>query len=164
MTNLLQSWTSLAVALAILCSATSTAVALPPPMSPADLEKNSDFVGTIKVLNVVCVGPMPYRGKGPETNAYQACLQVQKVEKGKVPVNATVLVQWQSIPPRLLGPWAVAYYPGAVVRTHLKWNDNARVYDTTWWNAVTDRIEQPKNQTLPNQPGEVAVAPTAKAN
>src|SRR6516162_1238829 len=74
-------------------------------MSAEDLEKNSDVVATVRVLAVVCTGQAPYGKTTEQTTTYQAWLQVVSVKKGDVKENQTLLVEWQDVPKKLVGPW-----------------------------------------------------------
>src|SRR5258708_5132018 len=121
----------LALALAVLLA--DRASALPAPMSPADLEKNSDVIATVKVRSVTCTGEVEARGG--KVLAYQAKLEVVEVKKGTVKPGDVLTVEWQDIPKGLVGPWKVDYFPGEKVATHLKYDAEKKAYATTWWNA-----------------------------
>src|SRR4029077_7419777 len=84
------------------------AAALPPPMSPEELEQKSDVVATVRVLAVACAGEVKPPGSKENVPQYQAWLQVVSATKGSVKPKQTLLVEWHDLPrPMLLGPWKV---------------------------------------------------------
>ena len=56
---------------------------------------------------------------------------------------------WRAIPKDMVGPWAVYYYPGEVVLTHLVKRSGGVSYGSTWWNAKGDDVKAPENTDLP---------------
>ena len=145
-------------AVAGLALGASAARALPAPMSAEDLEKNSDVVATVRVLAVVCTGQVPYGKTTEQTTTYQAWLQVVSVKKGDVKENQTLLVAWQDVPKKLIGPWKVEYLPGEEVPTYLKWNAEQKAYHTTWWNAKGKPTKPATADKLPEKDGQVIIA------
>jgi hypothetical protein len=143
----------LALALAVLLA--GPAPAIPPPMSPADLEKNSDVIATVKVRSVTCTKEVEARGG--KVLAYQAQLEVVEVKKGTVKPGDVLTVEWQDIPKGLVGPWKVDYFAGEKVTTHLKYDAEKKVYATTWWNAK-GKSETNVEMKLPAKPGETISA------
>jgi hypothetical protein len=145
----MRTFIALGVTLVIACRA----VALPAPMSPADLEKNSDVIATVRVLGVTCIGTA---GAAPrEVPVYQAWLSILKLEKGAVKEQQTVLVQWKDTPKGLIGGWKVEYFPGEEVKTYLKWDAEQKVYTTTWWNAKGKPTKPADVNKLPTEAGAV---------
>lgn len=65
---------------------------------------------------------------------------------------------WTEAPKRLLGPWAVRYFPGEEVWTHLVRNSDDGTYRTLWWNARGKQIRPPETTALPTEPGETVQA------
>jgi hypothetical protein len=129
------------------------AVALPAPMSVAELDKNSDVIATVRVLAVACTGQAD-RGN-QKVFVDQAWLSVVKPTKGPVEARETVLVQWRDVPKDVVGPRKVEYFPGEEVVTHLKWHAEKRVYETTWWNAKGKPTKPADFDRLPPRPGLV---------
>ena len=149
------------LATAIALTATRPASALPAPKGADVLEKESDFVGKVRVLTVVCTGEVEVGKPGKDkfkVLAYQGLLQVVEVKKGTVKVNEALLVRWQELPKGLVGGWRVAYYPGEEAATHLKWNTEHKAYDTTWWNAKGKPTKEADVKTLPEKIGAFSVA------
>jgi len=126
-------------------------------MKPEELEKSSDFVGTIRVLAVTRIGSTRHASTGEELPVYQAWVQVVETKKGKSAPGETMIVQWQEIPKKLVGPWRVPYYAGEIVTTHLRLDASGRTYTTTWWNAKGSPTRQ-GNPDMPARTGEVIVA------
>jgi hypothetical protein len=139
------------------------APALPPPLSPADLEKQSDVIATVRVLAVTCTGQAPFGQTNERVPTYQAWLQIVEVKKGSVKPHETVVVQWQDIPKTLIGPWKVEYWPGEEARTHLRWDADRHVYATTWWNAKGKPTRPAEVAELPGKPGQVITATSLAA-
>ena len=71
----------------------------------------------------------------------------------------TVLVTWRAISKDMVGPWAVYYYPGEVVLTHLVKRSGGVSYGSTWWNAKGDDVKARENTDLPETPGQTFTAP-----
>jgi len=127
--------------------------AVEPPLPPQELERRSDLVTEVRVLDVVCTGYVPYGPKreGVRAAKYQAWLQILRVKKGKVGVGETVIVQWTEPEALRTGDWIVAYYPGEEVLAHLVWSPDERVYSTTSWNAKSVLRGPTKGTELPKQ-------------
>ena len=68
-----------------------------------------------------------------------------------------MLVTWRAIPKAIVGPWAVYYYPGEEVVTHLAKRSGGVTYASTWWNAKGDDVKAPDSRDLPTTPGETVV-------
>jgi hypothetical protein len=152
--------TSLIAALAALVAA--PALALPPPLSDAELDERSDVIATVRVLAVACTGETEMVNVRESLPVYQAWLQVVRATKGPVKPRETLLVQWHDVPKSgIVGPWKVAYFPGEEVRTHLKWDAKQRVYATTWWNAKGQPTRKADVTELPGRPGRTVQAKPA---
>jgi hypothetical protein len=106
----------------------------------------------------VCTGQAAYGKTTEQTTTYQAWLQVVSVKKGDVKENQTLLVAWQDVPKKLVGPWKVEYLPGEEVATHLKWNADQKAYNTTWWNAKGKPSRAATADKLPEKDGQVITA------
>ena len=130
------------------------AMALPAPMSNDDLMEKSAFVGVVRVLSVTCTALTPDKETGEDLPHYLAKLEIVDVKKGDVKPGETVLVTWRAIPRGIVGPWAVNYYPGEEVMTHLTKADGDVAYKTTWWNAKGKNLKEPESTKLPMMPGE----------
>ena len=59
----------------------------------------------------------------------------------------------------MIGNWAISYYPGETLDTHLVWDNQEKTYRTLSWNstAVTNMPIQPNNK-LPIKMGNVNLA------
>ena len=136
------------------------ALALPAPMSNAQLVEKSTFVGVVRVQSVTCTAVTPSKEAGDELQHYLAKLEVVEVKKGDVKPGDTLLVTWRTIPRGLVGGnWSVNYYPGEEVMTHLVKGADDATYKSTWWNAKGQDIKEPPSTKLPTQPGETFVPP-----
>ena len=130
----------------------SPALALPAPMSDADLLAKSDLVALVRVLSVTCVSVSKDEQTGEALRNYSANVELIEVIKGDVAKGAEVTITFEDIPQGLLGPWSVFYYPGEMVWTHLvKQGDD---YTTTWWNGRGELVHKTDITTLPARPGE----------
>jgi hypothetical protein len=127
-------------------------MALPAPMSEKDLNDKSDLVAVVRVLSVTLTTITKDEKTGEELPGYMAQLRLLDVKKGDV-----VLVTWRAVPSKIVGPWAVYYYPGEEVLTHLTKRDGGVAYASTWWNAKGDDITKPESTELPKQPGQTVV-------
>jgi hypothetical protein len=87
---------------------------------------------------------------------------VLEVKKGDVKPGQTVLVTWRENPKGVLGPWAVGYYPGEEVWTHLTKRSGGATYATTWWNAKGQPIKPAQITVLQTTVGETVAIPEAK--
>jgi hypothetical protein len=143
------------LAAAGLLAVAGPARAIPRPLSPEELEKQSDAIVTVRVLGVACTGQAPApRGKTVPT--YQAWLLVLDVKKGTLKKDETILVHWRELPRGLIGGAPpVRYYPGEEVLTHLKWDAGRRQYGSTFYNAKGKPIKMPATQRLPEKPGDI---------
>jgi hypothetical protein len=132
--------------------------ALPRPLSPEELEKQSDVVAGVRVLAVTCVAQEPDKANKQTLSTYQAWLQIVSVKKGEVKENETVLVTWKEIPKGPIGAAPpVVYLPGEEVMTHLKWDEKQRLYTSTYYNAKGTPTK-PADGKLPEKVGEVSTA------
>ena len=86
-----------------------------------------------------------------------AQLRMIDVKKGDVKKGDVVLVTWRAVPTKIVGPWAVYYYPGEEVLTHLTKKSGGVSYGSTWWNAKGDDITKPESVELPKAPGQTVV-------
>jgi hypothetical protein len=154
MTRLLR-WLSLLVFVSAIAG---PALALPAPMSEQELMEKSDLVALIRVLAVTCTSIVKDEQTGEELPGYLATLKILEVKKGEVKQGEQVLVTWRAIPKGILGPWAVYYYPGEEVVTHLTKRSGGASYASTWWNAKGDDLKNPDTRDLPTIPGESVVA------
>jgi len=141
----------LAVLLLAITTATP-ALALPAPMSDADLLAKSDLVALVRVLSVTCVSVSKDEQTGEALRNYSANVELIEVIKCDVAKGAEVTITFEDIPQGLLGPWSVFYYPGEMVWTHLvKEGDD---YTTTWWNGRGEVVNKAAITELPTKPGE----------
>jgi hypothetical protein len=135
------------------------AFALPAPMSDAELMEKSDIVAVVRVLSVSCTAVTKDDATGEELPSYLANVRLLEVKKGDASEGDEVIVTWRAIPKGIVGPWAVYYYPGEVVLTHLTKKSGGVAYGSTWWNAKGDDIKAPESTELPSTPGETFDAP-----
>ena len=134
--------------------AATAAVAIPAPMSDAELVEKSDLVALVRVLSVACTSLTKDETTGEELPGYLATLQVLEVKKGDVKPGDEVLVTWREIPQGVLGAWVVRYYPGEEVWTHLAKRSGGVTYATTWWNAKGTPIKPAEVTELPTVVGQ----------
>lgn len=137
---------------------TTPALALPAPMSDQELTEKSDIVAVVRVLSVSCTAITKDDQSGEELPSYLARVRLLEVKKGEAKQGDEILITWRAIPTGVVGPWAVAYYPGEVVLTHLAKKSGA-TYGSTWWNAKGDDIKAPESTELPTSIGETFEAP-----
>lgn len=133
------------------------AMALPAPLSNEELMEKSAFVGVVRVLSVTCTAITPDKATGENLPHYLAKLEIVDVKKGDVKPGQTVLVTWRAIPTGIVGPWAVNYYPGEEVLTHLAKPDGDVAYKSTWWNSKGQSIKEAESMKLPMTAGETFV-------
>jgi hypothetical protein len=128
------------------------ALALPAPMSDADLLSKSDLVALVRVLSVTCTAITHDDFSKQDIANYSANVELIEVIKGDVAKGGEVNITFHEIPKGLLGPWSVFYYPGEMVWTHLvKEGDD---YTTTWWNGRGEVVNKAVITKLPTTPGE----------
>ena len=139
--------------LLVLCTLAQPALALPAPMSDAELVEKSDLVALVRVVSVTCTSVTKDPQTGQALPGYLAKLQVLEVKKGDAKLGDEVLVTWRTVPDGALGPWAVAYYPGEEVWTHLTKRSGGVTYASTWWNAKGKPVKEPETTDLPVQVG-----------
>jgi hypothetical protein len=130
------------------------ALALPAPMSDQELTDKSDVIARVRVLAVTCTSVTQDPNTGEDLPGYLAQLKVVEVEKGDVKPGDVVLVTWRAVPKDVAGPWAVYYYPGEEMVTHLTKRSGGATYASTWWNAKGDDMKSPDTRDLPTTPGE----------
>jgi hypothetical protein len=111
------------------------------------------------VLSVSCTTVTKDDKSGQNLPAYLAKVRLLDVKKGDARKGDEVLVTWRSISKDMVGPWAVYYYPGEVVLTHLVKRSGGVSYGSTWWNAKGDDVKAPENTDLPETPGQTFTAP-----
>jgi hypothetical protein len=138
------------------------AQALPAPMSEAELLEKSDLYARVRVLSVTCTSVAKDEQTGEDLPSYLARLRVIEAKKGDAKKGDEVLVTWRAVPSKVLGPWAVYYYPGEEVWTHLVKRSGGASYASTWWNAKGDELKNPDTRDLPTTPGETVVATPEK--
>jgi hypothetical protein len=146
------------VLLVLLVAGAVPAYALPAPMSDQELMENSDLVARVRVLSVTCTSVTKDEQTGEDLPGYLARLKVLETKKGEAQKGDEVLVTWRAVPTGIMGPWAVYYYPGEEVWTHLAKRSGGASYATTWWNAKGDDLKAPDTRDLPTVPGETVVA------
>ena len=146
------------LSLLVLCLVAQKVVALPAPMSEEELVQKSDLVALVRVLSVTCTAVGKDERTGEALPSYVAQLEILEVKKGDVKPGAQVLVTWSAVPKKVLGPWAVAYYPGEEVWTHLVKRSGGATYGTTWWNAKGQPVKPPEITELPTTVGQSVVA------
>jgi hypothetical protein len=146
--------------LALLAAFIATAaLAVPAPLSEQELTDKSDLVALVRVLSVTCTTITKDEQTGLDLPSYLAKLEVKEVKKGDLKPGESVLVTWRAVPKSIVGPWAVYYYPGEVVWTHLTKRSNGATYASTWLNAKSDIVTSPETKELPTQPGETVTPP-----
>jgi hypothetical protein len=139
------------------------ALAVPAPMTEQELTDKSDLVALVRVLSVTCTTITKDEQTGEELPGYLAKLKVLETRKGDVKPGETVLVTWRAMPKSITGPWAVYYYPGEEVVTHLTKRSNGATYASTWLNAKSEIVKSPDNKDLPTTPGETLNPPEEPA-
>jgi len=143
--------------LVLACLAALPALALPAPMTEAELMEKSDVVALMRVLSVTCTSITKDEQTGEDLPGYLATLKVIEVKKGDVKAGEEVLVTWRAVPKSIVGPWTVYYYPGEEMVTHLTKRSGGVSYASTWWNAKGDDTKSPDSRDLPTKPGETVV-------
>jgi hypothetical protein len=126
---------------------TVTSNALPAPLSKEQLLKQSDIIAKVKVIGVTKIGDVKNAIK------YQAWLKILKPIKGYVIVNDTIIVTWHKFDKKLIGSWAIDYYPDEELITYLIWDRDEKSYKNISWNSV-DKI-QSSGKKLPKNDGEI---------
>jgi hypothetical protein len=133
------------------------ALALPAPLSDDELLAKSDLVALVRVLSVTCTAVTKDKMTGQDLPSYSAKAELMEVIKGDEAKGGDVTITFHAIPTGLLGPWAVYYYPGEMVWTHLVRDGEA--YTTTWWNGRGDLVSKAVITKLPTKPGETVEVP-----
>lgn len=142
------------LSLLFVCLFAQPALTLPAPMPEAELLEKSDVVALVRVLSVGCTSVTKDEQSGEDLPGYLAILQVLEVKKGEVKPGDEVLVTWRAIPTGIVGPWAVFYYPGEEVWTHLTKRSGGVTYASTWWNAKGEPVKPPQTTDLPTTVGQ----------
>jgi hypothetical protein len=137
------------------------ALALPAPMSKAELLLKSDLVALVRIKSVTCVSVTKDERTGEDLPSWSAEAELIEVIKGDDVKGDTVAITFHAIPTGLLGPWTVYYYPGEMVWTHLVGKDG--YYTTTWWNGRGTLVSKAVIDTLPTTPGETVENPKGGA-
>jgi hypothetical protein len=150
-------------ALLIIATLATPALALPAPMPDQELLDKSDLVAVVRVLSVICTKVSKDDATGEELPSYLAQLKLIDVKKGDAKPGDVVLVTWRAVPTKIVGPWAVPYYPGEEVLTHLVKREGGVAYASTWWNAKGEDVTKPDSTDLPTKPGESVSPPKAGA-
>ena len=128
---------------------TVTSNALPAPLSKEQLLRESTVIARVKVIGVAKVGYVKNAIK------YQAWLKIIKPIKGEVIVNDTIIVTWHRFDKKLIGSWAIDYYPDEELITYLIWDRDEKSYKNISWNSV-DKI-QSSDKKLPTNDGEITL-------
>ncbi len=147
-----------AFALLVSCLIALPALALPAPMSEAELEEKSGIVALVRVMSVTCTSIIKDKTTGEDLPGYIAKLRVIKAKKGDVRPGGEVLVTWRAKSQKLIGGWTVPYYPGEEVWTHLTKRAGGATYASTWWNAKGDEVKPPETKELPTVVGKSALS------
>ena len=128
---------------------TVTSNALPAPLSKEQLLRESTVIARVKVIGVAKVGYVKNAIK------YQAWLKIINPIKGEVIVNDTIIVTWHRFDKKLIGSWAIDYYPDEELITYLIWDRDEKSYKNISWNSV-DKI-QSSGEKLPTNNGEITL-------
>jgi len=128
---------------------TVTSNALPAPLSKEQLLKESKVIARVKVIGVTKIGYVNNAIK------YQAWLKIIKPIKGDVIVNDTIIATWYKFDKKLIGSWAIDYYPDEELITYLIWDHDEKSYKNISWNSV-DKI-QSSGKKLPTNDGEITL-------
>jgi hypothetical protein len=101
----------------------------------------------VKVIGVVKIGQINGVVK------YRAWLKILEPTKGSVSINDTIIVAWHKFDKKLIGSWAIDYYPDDELLTYLIWDDNEKSYKNISWNSA--KKIQSYNKKLPINDGEI---------
>lgn len=149
------------LALVLLANAPAgPALALPAPMSDAELLAKSDLVALVKVISVTCLSVSKDERTGEPLRNYSATVELLEVIKGDEPKGTDINITFHDLPKQIVGPWSVFYYPGEMVWTHLVKDGDA--YTTTWWNGRGEEVHKAVITELPTKPGETAAIPRVR--
>jgi hypothetical protein len=135
------------------------ASAVPAPKSPDELLAHSDLVARVQVISVTCTAVWQDERTGETLHGYNAELQVIEVKKGGATAGDVVTVRFKDLPPGIVGPWEVFYYPGEAVWTHLQRDDGGDAYTSTWWNARGETLRAAAVNELPTVLGGTVRSP-----
>ncbi len=136
------------------------ALAVPAPMSDADLLAKSDLVALVKVISVTCLSVSKDERTGEPLRNYSANVELIEVIKGDEPKGTDIDITFHDLPKQIVGPWSVFYYPGEMVWTHLVKDGDA--YTTTWWNGRGEVVHKAVITDLPTKPGETVAIPRVR--
>jgi hypothetical protein len=145
----------------VLFLAATPALALPAPMSDAELLTKSDLVALVRVLSVTCTAITHDDFTKQDIRNYSAKVELMEVIKGDEAKGGDVNITFHEIPKGLLGPWSVFYYPGEMVWTHLIRAGDA--FTTTWWNGRGALVSEAVITQLPTKPGETVEVPRVRS-
>ena len=145
----------------VLFLAATPALALPAPMSDAELLTKSDLVALVRVLSVTCTAITHDDFAKQDIRNYSAKVELMEVIKGDEAKGGDVNITFHEIPKGLLGPWSVFYYPGEMVWTHLSRDGDA--FTTTWWNGRGALVSEAVITKLPTKPGETVEVPRVRS-
>ena len=146
--------------LLLILSLATPALAVPAPMSDADLLAKSDLVALVRVLSVTCVSVSKDERTGEPLRNYSANVELLEVIKGDEPKGIDVDITFHDLPKQIVGPWSVFYYPGEIVWTHLVKDGDA--YTTTWWNGRGEEVHKAIITDLPTKPGDSVAVPRVR--
>ena len=132
----------------VLLLAATPALALPGPMSDAE-------------LSVTCTAITHDDFAKQDIRNYSAKVELMEVIKGDEAKGGDVNITFHEIPKGLLGPWSVFYYPGEMVWTHLSRDGDA--FTTTWWNGRGALVNKAIITELPTKPGETVEVPRVRS-
>ena len=71
------------------------------------------------------------------------------------PLNDTIIVTWHRFDKKLIGSWAIDYYPDEELITYLIWDRDEKSYKNISWNSA-DKI-QLSDKKLPTNDGEITL-------
>jgi hypothetical protein len=145
----------------VLLLVATPALALPAPMSDAELLTKSDLVALVRVLSVTCTSITHDDFTKQDVRNYSATVELMEVIKGDQAKGGDVNITFHEIPKGLLGPWSVFYYPGEMVWTHLVADGGA--FTTTWWNGRGQLVSKAVITKLPTTPGETVEVPQVRS-
>lgn len=127
-----------------------------PPMSEAEIDRQSDAAVVADVLGVAC------EATGESVTYYGVWVQIHQVIKGDLQAHETLLLRCAKIGPRA-GGVEVIMYPGQRVKLYL--NDDGRGSYSVWHQdgKITLRDVRAGRKHLPKRPGETVLASAARA-
>jgi hypothetical protein len=138
--------------------AIAPAFAVLEPLSEPELTDKSDVVALVRVLSVTCTSVYPDPQTGDDLCTYLAKLQVLEAKKGEAKKGNEMILTWRAYPKGALDLYAINYYPGEEVWTHLKKRSGGVSYETVAPNGKGDPVKAPESRDLPTGIGETFVA------